>query len=134
MESIFIKVKNVVRLNERRVIIGWELDDINTWWSRDEKSYYKSTNVETGEKEHKFNHEKHPLTCFINLCRIKKEKSIDWRLETKSTDALSLYVSIIDLHRTIKDWFEDRNLSFPRFLVFLRVVNFSGRNGTVKIY
>jgi hypothetical protein len=46
--------------------------------------------------------------------------------ETKSTDALSLYVSIIDLHRTIKDWFEDREIyHFLGFLFSLRVVNFS---------
>jgi len=64
------EVKNVVRLNERRVRIGWELDEINTWWSRDEvKSYFKSfTNVETGEKETiKFNHEKHPINLLYNF-------------------------------------------------------------------
>ena len=125
------EVKNVVRLNERRVRIGWELDDINTWWSRDEvKSYFKSfTNVETGEKETiKFNHEKHPINLLYKLyAELKKEKSIRLVMfETKSTDALSLYVSIIDLHRTIKDWFEDREIyHFLGFLFSLRVVNFS---------
>jgi hypothetical protein len=125
------EVKNVVRLNERRVRIGWELDDINTWWSRDEvKSYFKSfTNVETGEKETiKFNHEKHPINLLYKLyAELKKEKSIRLAMfETKSTDALSLYVSIIDLHRTIKDWFEDREIyHFLGFLFSLRVVNFS---------
>ena len=125
------EVKNVVRLNERRVRIGWELDDINTWWSRDEvKSYFKSfTNVETGEKETiKFNHEKHPINLLYKLyAELKKEKSIRLVMfETNSTDALSLYVSIIDLHRTIKDWFEDREIyHFLGFLFSLRVVNFS---------
>lgn len=125
------EVKNVVRLNERRVRIGWELDDINTWWSRDEvKSYFKSfTNVETGEKETiKFNHEKYPINLLYKLyAELKKEKSIRLAMfETKSTDALSLYVSIIDLHRTIKDWFEDREIyHFLGFLFSLRVVNFS---------
>ena len=125
------EVKNVVRLNERRVRIGWELDEINTWWSRDEvKSYFKSfTNVETGEKETiKFNHEKHPINLLYKLyAELKKEKSIRLAMfETKSTDALSLYVSIIDLHRTIKDWFEDREIyHFLGFLFSLRVVNFS---------
>lgn len=125
------EVKNVIRLNERRVRIGWELDEINTWWSRDEvKSYFKSfTNVETGEKETiKFNHEKHPINLLYKLyAELKKEKSIRLAMfETKSTDALSLYVSIIDLHRTIKDWFEDREIyHFLGFLFSLRVVNFS---------
>mgnify|MGYP001768570912 CR=1 FL=1 len=33
-------MKNIVRVNERRVRIGWELDEINNWWSRKEVSSY----------------------------------------------------------------------------------------------
>ena len=67
----------------------------------------------------KFNHEKHPINLLYKLyAELKKEKSIRLAMfETKSTDALSLYVSIIDLHRTIKDWFEDREIY--HFLGFL---------------
>lgn len=125
------EVKSVVRLNERRVRIGWELDEINTWWSKDEvKAYFKSfTNIETGENETiKFNHEKHPINLLYKLyAELKNEKSIRLAMfETKNTDALSLYVYIIDLHRTLKDWFQDREIyHFLGFLFSLRVITFS---------
>src|SRR5680860_480715 len=28
-------IKNIVRVNERRVKIGWQLDQINNWWSEE---------------------------------------------------------------------------------------------------
>ena len=30
-----LEVKDVVKLNERRIRIGWELDEINAWWSKE---------------------------------------------------------------------------------------------------
>ncbi|MDP3929982.1 MAG: DUF262 domain-containing protein, partial [Bacteroidota bacterium] len=47
------EIKTVVRLNERRVRIGWELDEINSWWSKHEVAHYFSafTTIDTGEKE-----------------------------------------------------------------------------------
>jgi len=33
-------IKNIVRVNERRVKIGWELDQINNWWSKKEVRNY----------------------------------------------------------------------------------------------
>lgn len=121
------EIKTVVRLNERRVRIGWELDEINAWWSKSEVlAYFKSfTNIETGEKETiKFNQDKHPINLLYKLWAEKsKEKSIRLALfETKNTDALGLYTSIIQLHRTLKDWFEDREIY--HFLGFLFSLNF----------
>ena len=107
------EVKDVVRLNERRIRIGWELDEINTWWSKDEvKDYFKSfTNLKTGEKETiKFNQDLHPINLLYKIwAETKGMKDINLNLfETKNTVALDLYVSIILLHRTLKDWFDDR--------------------------
>lgn len=123
------EIKTVVRLNERRVRIGWELDEINAWWSKNEVlAYFKSfTSIETGEKETiKFNQDKHPINLLYKLwaeTNQTKEKSIRLALfETKNTDALGLYRSIIQLHRTLKDWFEDREIY--HFLGFLFSLNF----------
>jgi hypothetical protein len=126
------EIKTVVRLNERRVRIGWELDELNAWWSKDEVlSYFKSfTSIETGEKETiKFNQEKHPINLLYKLwaeINQSKEKSIRLALfETKNTDALGLYTSIIQLHRTLKDWFEHREIyHFLGFLFSQKAITF----------
>jgi len=124
------EIKTVVRLNERRVRIGWELDEINAWWSKHEVDDYFSsfTNIDTGEKETiNFQQDKHPINLLYKLwAETRKEKSIRLSLfETQNTDALSLYNSIIKLHRTLKDWFEDREIyHLIGFLFSLKSVTF----------
>jgi hypothetical protein len=126
------EIKTVVRLNERRVRIGWELDEINAWWSKNEVANYFSafTNIDTGEKETiKFQQDKHPINLLYKLWVERtqdKEKSIRLSLfETQNTDALSLYNSIIKLHRTLKDWFEDREIYHYLGLLFsLKAITF----------
>jgi len=124
------EIKTVVRLNERRVRIGWELDEINAWWSKNEVAAYFSTftNIDTGQKETiKFQQDKHPINLLYKLwAETSQEKSIRLSLfETQNTDALSLYNSIIKLHRTLKDWFEDREIyHLLGFLFSLKSVTF----------
>lgn len=126
------EIKTVVRLNERRVRIGWELDELNTWWSKKEVAAYFTpfTNIKTGEKETiKFNQEKHPINLLYKLwseINPNKEKEIRLSLfETKNTNALDLYISIIQLHRTLKDWYEDREIyHFLGFLFSLKAQTF----------
>lgn len=116
------EVKDVVRLNERRIRIGWELDELNAWWSKENVLNYYSvfTNLNTGEKETiKFDEKKHPINLLYKIWaesftdKEGKQLYTDLRLsyfETKNTNALDLYTSIILLHRTLKDWFEDRTI------------------------
>jgi hypothetical protein len=118
------EIKTVVRLNERRIRLGWELDELNTWWSKKEVVTYFTpfTNIKTGVKETiKFDQEKHPINLLYKLwseINNKGEKEICLSLfETKNTNALFLYISIIQIHRTLKDWFEDREIY--HFLGFL---------------
>jgi hypothetical protein len=126
------EIKTVVRLNERRVRIGWELDELNAWWSKKDVSAYFTpfTNIKTGEKESiKFNQEKHPINLLYKLwSEINQNTEREIRLslfETKNTNALDLYISIIQLHRTLKDWYEDREIyHFLGFLFFQKVVTF----------
>lgn len=115
------EVRDVVKLNERRIRIGWELDEINTWWSKKEVQSYFSyfTKLKTGEKESiKFDHDKHPINLLYKLWAetivdTDGKRFTDIRLsqfEAKNTNALDLYLSIILIHRTLKDWYEDREI------------------------
>lgn len=112
------EIKDVVRLNERRIRIGWELDEINTWWSKNSvKEYFSDfSNLKTGEKETiKFDDSKHPINLLYKLWADKnKKKEIKLALfEAKNSstkNALDLYKSITLLHRTLKDWFDDREI------------------------
>jgi len=117
------EIKDVVRLNERRVRIGWELDEINAWWNKkDVKNYFNTfTSIKTGKKETiKFDKEKHPINLLYHIwAESKREDTVTLGLfEPKSVDALNLYISIISLHRTLKDWFEDREIYHYLGLLF----------------
>ncbi|MCB9251730.1 MAG: DUF262 domain-containing protein [Flavobacteriales bacterium] len=117
-------IKNIVRVNERRVKIGWELDQINNWWSRDEVKNYFSKLVtieseEVGVGNKLFNEFKYPIN---NLYLLFAEKRGEAKLtleliERHNNDALGLYKDIIKLHNTLQDWYQDRKIY--HFLGFL---------------
>ncbi|MEI6767124.1 MAG: DUF262 domain-containing protein [Bacteroidota bacterium] len=123
------EVRDVVRLNERRIRIGWELDELNAWWSMENVLEYFSTftKLKTGEKETiKFDQIKHPINLLYKIWAESiidengKQKYSDLKLnyfETQNTIAIDLYISIILLHRTLKDWYDDREIY--HFLGFL---------------
>lgn len=109
--------KDIVRINERRVRIGWELDDINNWWSKVEvKSYFqrfvsiKSDEISDGNKL--FKDDKYPINLLLLLFAEKKGESkltLEF-IEKNNNNALELYKEIIKLHSTLKDWFNDREI------------------------
>ncbi|WP_281638271.1 DUF262 domain-containing protein [Flavobacterium marginilacus] len=110
-------IKNIVRVNERRVKIGWELDQINNWWSRDDVKQYFSNFVnvkseEIGVSNKLFDEKKYPIN---NLYLLFAEKKGDKKLtleliEKHNNDALGLYKEIVKLHSTLQDWFNDRKI------------------------
>jgi uncharacterized protein with ParB-like and HNH nuclease domain len=109
--------KDIVRINERRVRIGWELDDINNWWSQAEvKSYFKrfvsikSDEISDGNKL--FKDDKYPINLLLLLFAEKKGESkltLEF-IEKNNNNALELYKEIIKLHSTLKDWYNDREI------------------------
>jgi uncharacterized protein with ParB-like and HNH nuclease domain len=110
-------IKNIVRVNERRVRIGWELDEINNWWSKREvKSYYrrfvsiKSDEINEGNKL--FKDDKFPINNLLLLFAEKsgKDKLTLEFIEERNNNALELYKEIIKLHTTLKDWFQDKEI------------------------
>lgn len=110
-------IKNIVRVNERRVRIGWELDDINNWWSKRETiSYFKrfisikSDEISEGNKL--FKDDKYPINLLLLLFAEKKGESkltLEF-IEARNNDTLGLYKELLKLHSTLKDWFGDREI------------------------
>jgi len=110
-------IKNIVRVNERRVRIGWELDEINHWWSREDiKNYFKrfisitSDEVSVGNKL--FKEERYPINYLLLLFAEKNGRgklSLEF-LEERTNNALELYKELIKLNTTLKDWFNDREI------------------------
>jgi hypothetical protein len=123
-------MEDVVRVNARRVRIGWELDDMNAWWSVSQVfSYFKHfTQIGTGEKETiKFDQAKHAINLLYKLwIETNGEPAIRLAFfETKKINARSLYAAITSLHRTLQDWFKDRAIyHYLGFLFAQRAIKF----------
>jgi uncharacterized protein with ParB-like and HNH nuclease domain len=110
-------IKNIVRVNERRVKIGWELDQINNWWTKNEiKNYFsKLVSIESeeiGVGNKLFDELKYPINHLYLLFAEKKgKKKLTLELiEKHNNDALGLYKELIKLHNTFQDWYQDREI------------------------
>ncbi|WP_417558238.1 DUF262 domain-containing protein [Mesoflavibacter zeaxanthinifaciens] len=108
-----LNVEDILKLNQRRTRIGWELDEMNSWWNNDDvKLYFQSfTSIQTGKKETiKFSQEIHPINLLYKIwAEIKGENEITLYCFEKE-EALLTYQSIVKLHRVLKDWYEDRKI------------------------
>lgn len=107
--------QDVVRLNERRIRIGWELDEINNWWSRNDVKNYFSRFIsinKSAEESISFNENINPINLLYKLwAEQTSENNKYMKLSIFEVEtSLNLYASIIRLHRTLKDWFEDRKI------------------------
>jgi uncharacterized protein with ParB-like and HNH nuclease domain len=119
-------IKNIVRVNERRVKIGWEFDQINNWWSREDvKNYFGQfvsiTSEEIAAGNKLFKVDKYPINLLLLLFAEKMgEKTLTLELiERHNNNALGLYKELIKLDSTLKDWFEDREIyHYLGFLFF----------------
>ncbi|MBS7786616.1 DUF262 domain-containing protein [Flavobacterium sp. CYK-55] len=117
-------IKDVVRLNERRIRIGWELDEINQWWNQEnvKEFFLPFVKIFTDAEEtisFDFNINAINLLYSLWLQSLKKEysdvenkyKSVKLKyFETKKISALKLYHDILSLHRTLVDWYDDRTI------------------------
>ena len=106
-------VEDILKLNQRRTRIGWELDEMNNWWNRkDVKEYFQNfTTIKTGVKETiKFNQDIYPINLLYKIwTEIEGENEIKLYCFEKE-DALKTYQSIVQVHRILKDWYEDRKI------------------------
>ena len=125
-------VKGIVQINERRVRIGWELDEINNWWSKEDVSRYyrrfitiKSDEISEGNKL--FKDDKYPINILLLLFAEKKGKdklTLEF-IEESNNDTLQLYKELLKLHTTLKDWFTDKEIyHYLGFLFFQGKIKF----------
>jgi uncharacterized protein with ParB-like and HNH nuclease domain len=117
-------VKNIVRVNERRVKIGWVIDQINNWWSLSDVSKYFSGFLSNQERSQlntaQFNIELHPINLLYYLFAQSKGQSLSLEYyENAINQPTHLYKEIIKLHETLKDWFQDRDIyHYLGYLIF----------------
>lgn len=126
-------IKDIIQLNEKRIKIGWEFDQINNWWSQDAvkeyfKSYIRIKSETTGTDLKLFDTVKHPINLLLFIFAESKNVkilSLDL-IENYNDNATALYREILDLHYTLVDWYEDRNIyHFLGFLFAHTKTNFS---------
>ncbi len=111
-------IKNIVYVNERRVKLGWELDQINNWWGREDVKNYFSKFISikselAGSDRKLFDEIKYPINYLYLLYAEKKGKQTKLTLdliEQHSNNAIALYKEILKLNNTLQDWFEDKEI------------------------
>lgn len=123
-------IKTVVRINERRVRIGWHLDDINNWWSKEGvQTYFNAWININSDGDIAFNVKNHPINRLLFLFAESENQSVlnlDFIEDYNS--ALELYKKLTNLHSTLKDWYNDRDIY--HYLGFL----FAQSSGKNKVY
>lgn len=117
VNSVENNIKGIVRINERRLKTGAELDLINQWWGKDKvKEYYrrfvsiKSDETVNGTKL--FNDDQYPINLLYLLfseksgCRMLALEDY----ERKSNEMLHFYTELLEFHHTMQDWFQDKKI------------------------
>ena len=126
-----IDLKHIIFVNERRIKLGWELDQINIWWSKkDVSSYFSeflSIKSETYGDNRLFNESIYPINLLYSFyAEISgKDKLTLSFIEEQSTSAIKLFKEIQSLNYTLQDWYTDKEIY--HFLGFL-----FGCNRTLK--
>ena len=108
----FSNLKDVIQLNEYRVRIGLEIDEISKWWNQENvKKYFSfaNNNAENSEATTiKFDDKKYPINLLYKLYVLgENEEKITLDFFEKSKTFVDLYNGICLLHRTMVDWYND---------------------------
>jgi hypothetical protein len=116
-DSNHTSIKDIVRLNEKRTRIGWELDQLNQWWSnKNVKNYFRPfQKIEVDNQETIiFDSDINPINILYSLwaeTKVKPKENLRLKLfENSDISSLSLYKELSFLNRTLQDWFKDREL------------------------
>lgn len=116
-------LKDKIRINERRVRIGWQLDEVNRWWSNEKvQVYFDSWLKVPSSGEIAFNKERYPINRLLTLfseSEDNNELSLD--IIEGYDSALELYKKINKLHETLKDWYSDKEIYHYLGFLFAQV-------------
>jgi hypothetical protein len=127
--SNFDDTKSIVRINERRVRIGLELDEISAWWNQPNvKEYFRFLNkitVPNGETID-FDSEQYPIDLLYKLFLAKDGKKEIRLQDFENQKYIELYKKLISLHRTIKDWYQDCEIyHYVKYILSQTDISFS---------
>ena len=110
------------KVQEYRIRIALELDEMNLWWGvREQQKYFEQFLPENAFKIDIFDHETHPIDLLYKLYYlIYRNDDEKFGIEffengrnfnsTNDDDHWELYESIMHLHNTLKLWFVDSRL------------------------
>ncbi|MCQ2342531.1 MAG: DUF262 domain-containing protein [Paludibacteraceae bacterium] len=120
---------NHEKVNEFRVRVGMELDEINHWWAQlDHQTFFIQMLPDKTNDNKLFNSNEYPIDILYQLyyeCdyehaeNTNKQEELDFRFfehgrdtqgDKNINDHWELYESVIALHRTMQEWFEDNDL------------------------
>ncbi len=103
-------IKYIVRINERRVRIGWQLDEINNWWSQPEIiEYYEPWIKLESSGDIQFNTSNHPVNrLYLLLAESEGCKDLNLDFIENYSNPKQLYQKIIRINSTLKDWYNDK--------------------------
>lgn len=112
-------LKDVIRINERRVRIGWELDEINQWWNQEDvKNYFKPfIQLKTSGDIH-FSLEQYPINQLLSLYAASESwESLSLEQIELVESKTKLYHDIQKLHYILVEWYN--NTQIYHYLGFL---------------
>lgn len=113
------------KINEFRVRMGMEIDEMNRWWdTKDVQDYYQQFLPSELEREVSFNQKEYPISLLykifyeINQNSDNENKKISFDFfeygvdfdSEKGNDYYEMYKEILSLHLTLKDWFNHQEI------------------------
>lgn len=100
-------IKDIVRINERRVRIGWELDHINQWWNQSEvKAYFKPFMQLSVSGDIHFDLDRYPINQLLMLYASSKGwDSLSLENIEKLENSTKFYNELQNLHFEMVEWF-----------------------------
>lgn len=105
-------IKYIVRTNERRVRIGWQLDELNKWWSNEIKQQYYDSWIRLPQaSDVDFNINRHPINRLLSLFA-ESEGNDSLSLENFELyeNASELFNRLSHLHSLLNDWYNDKDI------------------------
>lgn len=139
----FGDTKTSAQVNEFRVRMGMEIDEMNRWWSTEEVSKYFSQmipeKIEKQARQNGFNIEEFPINIlYILLYETKKSKEdfsfrfFEYGIDEDNkpgNDNWELYVKLRKLHLEMQEWYDDKEIYHYLGYLFFR---FKGKNEELK--
>jgi len=127
--SDFDNTKSIVKINERRVRIGLELDEISAWWNQPNvREYFSFLNKISvpNEETIDFDSEQYPIDLLYKLFLTKDGKKEIRLQDFENKKYIGLYINLISFHRTIKDWYQNCEIyHFVKYILSQTDISFS---------